>query len=632
MKIVHVIPISKGMSKERLSYFSPADLKPGTLVSVPLRSRLVHALVTGSDDATNLKSELRSSPFALKKVHKAHEGAFLSTDFVKACEETADHFATTTGAVLSSVVPKAIFDNIKKIRRPRQQAAEHHYEKLALQTHDEERFSHYKSLIREEFARKRSVFFCLPTIQDIRRIKPTLEKGIEQYAFGLHSKLTAKNTVDTWNKIAMTEHPVLIIGTPQFLSLHRPDLKTIIVEKEASRSYKTQSRPRIDLRIFAEKLAKQSSSRIVIGDHLLRTETIYEIRNDTYVELSPMKFRSLSSAKTSLVDMRPEADEKNKRFRIFSDELEELIAATKENNERLFLFGARKGFATTTVCADCGETVRCTACGAPVVLYARNVEENYFFCNKCGEKRSAHERCVVCESWNLTMLGIGVERIEAELEARFPNIKIFRLDKESVTTERRALEIAAKFDSSPGSVLIGTELALAYIVEPVENTAVISIDSLFAVPDFRVNEKLFRTLLEIRRLAEKRFVLQTRNAAEQIFSLAAQGNIMDFYRSEIEDRKRFQYPPFSIFIKITFEGARAAVETEMRKLKEFLEPDQADLLQEFEPPASRIGTKKFAMHALLKIPSNEWPKMSLVSKLRELPPHFMIKVDPDALL
>ncbi len=39
----------------------------------------------------------------------------------------------------------------------------------------EERFTHYKSLIREEFARKQSVFFVLPTIEDIRRMKSQLE-------------------------------------------------------------------------------------------------------------------------------------------------------------------------------------------------------------------------------------------------------------------------------------------------------------------------------------------------------------------------------------------------------------------------------------------------------------------------
>jgi primosomal protein N' (replication factor Y) len=462
----------------------------------------------------------------------------------------------------------------------------------------------------------------------VRRMKPQLEKGIEEYSFALHGNLTPKKIRDAWDKARESSHPILVIATPQFLSLPRSDMRTIIVEEEASRTYRGVSRPYIDGRLFAEFFAEESHARLIFGDVLLRTETLWKKMNDEYVDLIPLKFRSLSSAEARIVDMREEADEEKKRFRIFSDELERLVLSTKENNERLFLFGARKGYAGSTVCADCGEIVRCNNCGAPVAVYMLNADEGYFYCNKCGERRDAKERCAVCDSWNLTMLGVGVERIEDELRKRFPDIQAFRLDKESVSTEKKALEIAEKFRETPGSILVGTELALIYMREIAENAAVVSIDTLFAVPDFRINEKLFHILLQIRSLAEKRFVIQTRNIGEKIFQYAVQGNLMDFYRDEIAMRKQFQYPPWSLFVKVSLEGPRTSVEAEMRKLQKFLEPFQADVLTSFDSPSA----KRHQMHALIKVKAQEWPNPALLEKLRALPPTFKIKVDPDTLI
>ncbi|HVS79463.1 MAG TPA: hypothetical protein VHF05_00615 [Candidatus Paceibacterota bacterium] len=628
MKILSVYPISRGISKEKLSYFSSEDHALGSIISVPLRKRSVPAIVVGSADAETQKTEIRSSDFALRKIGATKSRPVFSSAFIRACERMADYSAASPGAVLSAMIPKTILDHLEETSASALEESEGAHEKLVMQAGDEERFSHYKSLIREEFARKRSVFFMLPTVEDVRRMKPQLEKGIEEYSFALHGNLTPKKIRDAWDKARESSHPILVIATPQFLSLPRSDLRTIIVEEEASRTYRGVSRPYIDGRLFAEFFAEESHARLILGDVLLQTETLWKKMNDEYVDLIPLKFRSLSSAEARIVDMREEADEEKKRFRIFSDELERLILSTKENNERLFLFGARKGYAGSTVCADCGEIVRCNNCGAPVAVYMLNADEGYFYCNKCGERRDAKERCTVCDSWNLTMLGVGVERIEDELRKRFPDIQVFRLDKESVSTEKKALEIAEKFRETPGSVLVGTELALIYMREIAENAAVVSIDTLFAVPDFRINEKLFHILLQIRSLAEKRFIIQTRNIGEKIFQYAVQGNLMDFYRDEIAMRKQFQYPPWSLFVKVSLEGPRASVEAEMRKLQKFLEPFQADVLTSFDSPSA----KRHQMHGLIKVKAQEWPNPALLEKLRALPPTFKIKVDPDTLI
>ena len=60
------------------------------------------------------------------------------------------------------------------------------------------------------------------------------------------------------------------------------------------------------------------------------------------------------------------------------------------------------------------------------------------------------------------------------------------------------IEIFNKFLKSPRSILVGTEFALSYFDRRIEKSAVISLDSLFAVPDYKIIERI-STLYKIRR-------------------------------------------------------------------------------------------------------------------------------------
>ena len=351
MNIIKVIPITRGISKENLSYFTSIDVPIGSIVRVPVRKKIVNGFVISKENATVLKSEIKSSSFVIKKIEKLSATKFLSPEFVKSAEHSAEFFATSTSAILNAMIPKSILDNVgKTFTQKNPPNAQGSYQKLVLQTNDEERFANYKSLIREEFARKSSVFFCVPTISDIQKTKSILEKGIEKYTFMLHGSLRKKDAILIWNKILEKDHPVLIIATGPYLCIPREDIKTIIIERENSRSYKTQTRPFLDIRTFAEFLAKETKSKILFGDILLRTETLWREQNEEILPFAPLKFRSLTTAEQVLVDMKEKKDSSEKKFQIISNELAELIQTNKENNENLFIFAARRGLSSTTVC------------------------------------------------------------------------------------------------------------------------------------------------------------------------------------------------------------------------------------------------------------------------------------------
>ena len=636
MRILEVIPIARGINKDTLSYFSGSNIPVGAIIKVPLRKRIIPALVINSKDVGESKTEIKNSSFPLKKIARIKYSNLLNKNFVNAAEETANYYIGSVGSVLNSIIPKPLLENIDKIEVENiiVESAKKttRAEKFVIQSNDEDRYAQYKSIIREGFARNSSVFFCLPTIQDIKKAKESLQKGIEPYTFILHSSLNKKEIVETINKILKEKHPLLIIGTGGFLSIPKNNMGTIILDKENSRSYKTQIRPYIDIRKFAEIFAEKINSKIIFGDLLLRTDTIWRQKKGELVELASLKFRSLTTSTQKIIDMRSVQkdvleNEGKKTFRILSEDLEEKIKNNIENNEHMFIFIGRRGLSPSTVCAYCGNIVKCSSCGAHIVLHKSNTE-NFFLCHKCGERRSALEKCSHCGGWRLTTLGIGSELVEEKIRELYPKGNIYRIDADATSSHKKAQDTADKFYNSPEGILVGTEMALLYLTEKIENTAVVSIDSFFSIPDFRINERILNILLKIRSITDKNFIIQTRDIMQKVFDYAIQGNLIDFYKDEINDREKLNFPPFTTLIKISISGSKNEVLEMVENIQQTIEPYEIDVFPAFIPQSKG----KYGVNGIIKIPLGKWPDKELYDKLKILPPDILINVDPDSLI
>jgi len=646
MKLVRVIPITRGINKENLSYFSASEISIGSIVRIPIRKSIVSAIVSSYEEISDAKSEIKNYPFETRKISKVKSQPLLTGEFMEAVSATALFFASTSGSVLYSIIPKTIIEDVEKIKvNIKAQKSNRVHEKLAVQCDDDERYATYKSLIREEFAKGFSVFFCLPTIQDIKKAHEKLSKGIEQYTFVLHGSLNKKEQIDTWNRAANESHPSLIISTGSFLGIPRNDIGTIIIDKENTRAYKNIGRPFTDVRVFAEIFAEKIKAKVIFGDLLLRTETIWRLKEGELFEVNPLKFRSLTTSMSQLINMKdvPQGDistddkivptNKNskekteKKFKLFSSDLINLVRNNQENDENLFIFVARRGLFPSTICGDCGDLIKCNTCGAPTVLHKAN-NENFFLCHRCGEHRTALEKCKNCQSWRLISLGIGIDAVHEELLDYFPNLKIFKIDSDNTNTHKKASDIINKFYSSPGSVLLGTEMALLYLKDMIANTAIISIDSFFSIPDFRVNEKVMNILLKIRASTTRNFLLQTRDNEQKVLKYAAAGNLADFYYDEIKEREKLFYPPFSILIKITLQGDKKNVLAGMEQLQKDMRPYEVDVFPAFIP----LTKGKFSMHGLVKIKRQDWIDNDLLQKLHQLSPQFTVNIDPESLL
>lgn len=651
MYIVTVIPIKKGIGKEYLTYFSAQDIPLGTIVTVPVRSKNIDAIVISIENAVSMKSDLKSRNYELKKITGVKGKSPFTKEFFIACERMKDYVVSSTGSVIEKMIPNVYLENIKDLKETdhilevesRLENIKH--EKLIFQALEKERLAFYRTLIREAFAKKQSVFICVPTRYDIEVWKDALVKGIEQYVYAFHGDINKKTLVKMYNDVISEPHPIIILGTGMFLSIPRADIKTIILEHESSDSYKQFGKPYLDIRSFVEVFSSITKTKLIFGDTLLRPDTLHRHDQGELGEIASPLFRLPHTERKFIVDMKEELDDKGvKKFTVISDRVKKMIGDAVLKKESVFLFSVRKGLAGVTVCHDCGHTLLCPECSTPVVLYgakqrtSTKIEQNrIFMCNKCGHKETTEVSCKECGSWNLTALGIGTDRVYEEIVELFPKVNIIQIDKEATGSDKEARDAINSFYKNKGSILIGTELAFSYLNTKVDHSAIISLDGLLSIPSFNITQKILHIIEKLHYLTNSDFIIQTRNPDNKILEHVLSGNILPLYREDLKERERFGYPPFKRLIKITFSGT--AIET--NKARAFIDK----ILGEYDPQvfSAFIGKIRgqYITNTVIKIKPTEWQlptsdkksaKSTLAENLYMLPPSFSINVDPEDLL
>ncbi|MEX0917272.1 MAG: hypothetical protein WDZ90_02010 [Candidatus Paceibacterota bacterium] len=631
-KIVHVIPIARGIKRERLSYFTGVSAEAGSIVSVPLRKKTVPALVIDTEEVSEAKSRIRSAGYTIKKTNARSAKQVLLPAFLRATKRAKEYYASTTGSTLFSILPQSLFKDLAKLETPefkKQKQKEEQSEsniaiqKLVLQAERHDRVEHYKNIARESFAKKESVLIVAPSLQEAERLEKSLTRGIEKYTHIFHSGLTPATLRKKWKETLEESHPILIIMTGGFLSLPRQDIKTIILERENSPLFKLPMRPYLDVRLFTEYLAEEMGARLIFADFPLSAEIVMRYKERGLEEFAPFKIRAASRVATKVVDMRA----KEEKFTVLGGELKVLLEEARHESQHVFLFASRRGISPITVCQDCGNPVVCDISGAPVVLH-KGTKGNVFVCHASGTVRSAQERCRFCDSWKLQSLGIGAELVEEEVKKAFPSLPCFVLERDRAPSHKKAKEIAEKFYKERSAVLVGTEMAIPYLEEPVRTSAIVSIDSFLSLPEWNIYERVFSILLRIRETTEHTMLIQTRKKDLPILSLAATGNANEFYKTELEERKRFSYPPYATLIKCTFEGTEAGIEKLLDEAKHTLAPYEFSGVSHH----MHLGYGKYKVHAFLRLDPDLWPKKELAEKLRLLPPSVAVSVDPQSIL
>ncbi|MEK7572640.1 MAG: hypothetical protein AAB493_02165 [Patescibacteria group bacterium] len=661
IKIVTVIPLKRGVFRENLTYFTTKEIENGNVVNVTVRDKKILGLVVSVEDATNIKSDIKSLQFNLKKIIDVKEQSIFLKEFIESVFLIGKYFVSKNNNSMISLIPAILreeYDKISKFSTKDKSAVGEKNqiikniktEKLLFQAQFEDRITFYKTLIRGSFAQKKSIFIVLPMEKDIEEFSRLLEKGIENFVIFIHGGLSSKKQLKKIEQIITSAHPILVIGTALYLSIPRQDFETIILEHENSNAYKMISKPHFDLRTYVELFASKIGAKLILGDFILRYETIARKEIDNFSEVRPLSYRINFNGEIK-------TSGKEDRYKILTDVSIKEIKTAISKKENVFIFSLRRGLATMTICKDCNEPVMCEQCSAPLVLYlSRDGKKRMFSCNRCKKEMSPETMCSNCKSWNLMPMGVGTDTVFEEVEKYFPlghsplgsrptgdamgelEAKIFKLDKESAKTNTEAEKIVKEFEESHGAILIGTEMTFFYLKNKIPLSIIASFDSLWSIPNFRMSERIIQLIISIISKTEKKLIIQTKNDKDRAIVALINENLLFFIREELEDRKKLGYPPYMRFIKIAHLGNKEESIEAKRTLRELLKEYNPEIFSGF------IVKKKdkYSTNALIKLENKKWslPELSigssidqvLLEKLLSLSPSFEVIVDPEDLL
>lgn len=569
MRVITVTPLVSGIPYEELSYFSKDDVNPGDLVEVSIKRRICKALVLSVHDAQSDRQSLRQSSFNLKKINSVVIKEFLHPKLWGALSYSSSCLIRSLGVIIYDLLSERSFAALTPLTVP---TGNKGFELLLLEQSYENRIIRYKTAIRESFSKKKSLLIFFPTIIDLEQAKAELSRGIDDYVVTLHSSLTEKQFSESHITLTTEVHPLLILSTPSLLPWVRSDLGSIILEREHSHYYYTHGDNGYDMRLVLESLARGSQLPCTLGSHMLslRAHMLYKQKNA--VESMQLQYRN-----DTPLSIIPMSDDNRTTSPYLSRQVLHMVHEAKLSNKgHYFLYAHRKGMYPTTVCSDCGTLYTCAKCNRPYVLHKIAGKRTYV-CHGCEHIVHLDEdttlACRHCGGWRMATLGIATKGVEEELEKL--KIPLFLIDGEHTNTRAKVKKVHKEWMESPFGVLIGTEMA-HNIVRSCDGIVILSLDSLFSLPEYGTDEKVLSLVTE---MAEKikvvhgepvsKLLLQTRMKNIPVLKQLTSPSFRDVFETLLHEREQFLLPPYYTVIKASFDNLGDDMR---RRMEQELEP------------------------------------------------------------
>jgi len=396
----------------------------------------------------------------------------------------------------------------------------------------------HKKLFKEITA---NTLIIVPEVRHIEELKKMLPKKQQEKVATWYSEMSDKEKFETWLNIK-NEEKTIVIGTRNSIFLPFNNLTKIILDYEHDENLKSwDSTPKFHTKDILKFLQKLYSCEILFASFSPSFEKYYEITKsklDYQGELNKEKLLFPENKKNlpSLVNLSNNNFIQNKS--VFSLDLEDQIKNTEKD---IFIYINKRGFATTTICHNCGYIARDPESNMPLI-YEKSTNQLYSPYSKYSQKFNPF--CPKCKSELLKNYGYGTELIEQEVY-KILNTKnthkVLKLDKDSVQE--------LKPQNKP-KIIIGTNAAFKAINwEETELIIFLDIDRQLAIPEYLSLENVWHTIQEVEyyRQNSSQFYIQTANPEHTVFkSLGEKDRI---YRTDLNNRKNLALFPYQYIVK-----------------------------------------------------------------------------------
>jgi len=198
--------------------------------------------------------------------------------------------------------------------------------------------------------------------------------------------------------------------------------------------------------------------------------------------------------------------------------------------------------------------------------------------------------------------------LEEEVKKIFEKAKVVRMDIDTTRRKGSHEKIINDFKSKRYNVLIGTQMISKGLdFGDVTLVGVINGDATLNIPDFRSGERTYSLLNQVagrsgRYKTNGKVIIQCFNVDHYSIVFASKHDYINFYREEMNIRKRLKYPPYCniTLIKLTSTDFEKMI-SEANKIKNYLLENTKNVIV-LGPSVSAIPKiyNKYYMQIILK--------------------------------
>ena len=359
----------------------------------------------------------------------------------------------------------------------------------------------------------------------------------------LHSGLSDSERYDEYRKIKEGKVKI-VVGARSAIFAPFTNIGVIIIDEEHTSTYKQENHPRYHAKDIAILRSNYYNCPVILGSATPSLESFARALNKNYQLLTLTKrANKMVLPKVSIVDMKKEAKCGNFTFsRLLSEKIEEKIS----RGEQVILLLNRRGYSSLIRCSKCGEVEKCPRCDISLTYHKSS---NNLRCHYCNYTKKAPEFCSKCGSADIKGIGLGTEKLEAEIKDKF-NASVVRMDADTTSKKGMHEKIIKEFGEGKYDILLGTQMIAKGLDFPkVTLVGVINADMSLCVPDFRSSERTFQLLSQVSGRAGRgdypgEVVIQTYNDEHYSIKLASTHDYLGFYKEEMKIRKVLNYSPY----------------------------------------------------------------------------------------
>lgn len=440
----------------------------------------------------------------------------------------------------------------------------------------------YIQAIREVVGYGRQAIVLVPEIsltpQTIRRFSSRFDSVAV-----LHSHLTDAERHWHWQRIARGEVQV-IVGARSAIFAPAPHLGLIVIDEEHENTFKQDTAPRYHASNVARERARLLGIPLVLGTATPTLETWLRVvpskelqrpvtsdaalpdapdavgskspTGDSDMILSlPDRVSGLPMPPVSLIDIRN--DPLCSKGQSIGRAMRTGIQTALADGGQVILFLNLRGFSPTVWCRGCGSGVKCHNCD---ITYTFHRDRNVILCHTCNAEMPPPQMCPQCGGPGIRYFGAGTQRLEQEVQAKFPNHKVIRMDSDTMQRRGSHDEALEQFRHGNAHILVGTQMIAKGLDFPnVTMVGVVDADTVLHQPDLRASERTFQLIAQVAGRAGRserggRVFVQTCSPTDIAIQKAIHHDYVGFAEHELKHRKEQEAPPFTHWVRVILRG------------------------------------------------------------------------------